>query len=309
MSFQGSRSGLAMAAEITYGTSPTTGYTFLPFGTHNLELTKTLVEGNDIRPDRMPRWLRHGTRSVSGSINSQLRKGDFDGLFESLFMSTFSTNVLKVGNAQKYFSIEDQAVDGPAGATKQYRLFKGMAVSAFNMSLAVDQPVNARFDFVGRDMVQSATSIQAAAPADDSDNPPFDSFNGAILEGGSSLAIVTAVDLTMSNDLSNAYVIGSNIASEPEYGMMTVTGTLTVRYTSDTLINKFLNETTTSLSIEIDDLTGANPYTFLLPNIRYTGAAVPIANTKGRLVTLPFTALYDETAGVTTNIQLTRTTP
>lgn len=307
MSFQGSRSGLAIATETTYGTSPTTGYTFLPFGTHSLDLTKTMVEGNDIRPDRMPRYLRHGTRNVAGSVNAQLRKLDFDSLFESLFMNAFATNILKVGNAQKYFSIEDQALDGPAGATKQYRLFKGMAVSALNLSIAPDQPVNARFDFVGRDLVQAATSIQTLAPASFSTNPPFDSFNGSVTEGGSAIANVTAIDLTMSNDLTNAYVIGSNIAAEPEYGMMTVTGTITVRYQDATLINKFLAETASSLTFEIDDQTNANPYTFSLPNIRYTGAATPIAGTKGRLVTLPFTALYDATA--VTNIQLTRTNP
>lgn len=307
MSFQGSRSALAFVAETVYGTSPTTGYAFLPFGTHTLDMTKALVEGNDIRPDRMPRFLRHGTRNVTGSVNSQLRKGDFDSLFESLFMGAYATNVLKVGNVQKYFSIEDQAVDGPAGATKQYRLFKGMSVSAMNLSIAPDQPVNARFDFVGRDMTQSATSVQTAAPTDDSDNAPFDSFSGSITEGGSVIANVTALDLTMSNDLSNAYVIGSNIAAEAEYGMMTVTGSITVRYSDAVLINKFINETSSTLAFEIDDLTNANPYTFSLPNIRYTGAAVPIAGTKGRLVTLPFTALYDETAN--TNIQLTRTSP
>lgn len=307
MSFQGSRSGLAFVTEVTYGTSPTTGYTFLPFATHSLDLTKALVEGNDIRPDRMPRWLRHGTRGVSGSINSQLRKGDFDPFFESLFMSTFSTNVLKVGTAQKFFSIEDQALDGPAGATKQYRLFKGMSVSALNISVAPDQAVNARFDFIGRDMTQGSTSIQTLAATDDSDNPPFDSFNGAIQEGGSNISNVTAIDLTISSDMSNAYVIGSNLAAEPEYGVLSVTGTLTVRYQDAVLINKFLNETTTSLSFEIDDVSNANPYTFLLPNIRYTGAAVPISGTKGRLVSLPFTALYDETSN--TSIQLTRTNP
>jgi len=307
MSFQGSRSGLAIATETTYGTSPTTGYSFLPFGTHSLDLTKTMVEGNDIRPDRMPRYLRHGNRNVAGSINAQLRKLDFDSLFESLFMSSFSSNILKVGNAQKYFSIEDQALDGSAGATKQYRLFKGMAVSGMNLSMAPDQPVNARFDLVGRDLAQASTSIQTATPTTYSTNPPFDSFNGSVTEGGSAITNVTAIDLTMSNDLTNAYSIGSNIASEPEYGMMTVTGTLTVRYTDSTLINKFLAETASTLTFEIDDQTNANPYTFSLPNIRYTGAAVPIAGTKGRLVTLPFTALYDATT--VTNIQLTRTNP
>ena len=308
MSFQGSRSALAIATEVTYGTSPTTGYVYLPFATHTLDLTKALVEGNDVRPDRMPRHLRHGTRNAAGSINSQLRKGDFDALFESLFMNAFATNVLKVGTAAKYFSIEDQATDGPSPAgPKQYRLFKGMAVSSLNLSIAPDQAVNARFDLVGRDMAQGSTSIQTLAPGDDSDNVPFDSFSGVITEGGSAIATVTAIDLTISNDLTNAYVIGSNIAAEPEYGMMTATGTLTVRYADAVLINKFLNETASSLSFEVDDLTGANPYTFSMPNIKYTGAAVPLAGSKGRLVTLPFTALFDETAA--TNISLTRTSP
>ncbi len=307
MSFQGSRSGLAIATETTYGTSPTTGYVFLPFATHNLDLTKTLVDGNDIRPDRMPRWLRHGNRNVAGSINAQLRKGDFDALFESVFMGSFSTNVLKVGSAPKYFSIEDQALDGPAGATKQYRLFSGVAASSVNISVVPDQAVNVRFDMVGRNMTQSASSIQTLAPGDDSDNAPFDAFNGSVNEGGSPIAYVTGIDLTISNDLTNAFVVGSNVSVEAEYGMMTATGTLTVRYQDAVLINKFINETATSISFEVDDNSGANPYTFLLPNVRYTGAAVPVSGTKGRLVTLPFTALFDEAAN--TNVQLTRTNP
>jgi len=43
-----------------------------------------------------------------------------------------------------------------------------------------------------------------------------------------------------------------------------------------------------------------NTMTFELPNIKYTGADVPIATGSGlRVITMPFRALFDATAGST----------
>ena len=88
---QGSRSGLSYVAESTFGVTPgSPALIQLPFTTHSLDLTKERVTGNDIQPDRMQRIDRHGNRSVSGDIVVDLRKGDYDPLLESAFMSAFA---------------------------------------------------------------------------------------------------------------------------------------------------------------------------------------------------------------------------
>ena len=298
---QGSRSSLAYIAESTFGTTPATPtLANLPINSHSLDLTKDRVEGNEIQADRMPRVDRHGNRQAGGSIEVDLRKGDFDSLMESAFLNTFSTNVLKVGTTPKFFSMEDRAVD-----ISQYRLFKGLAVSTMSVSIAPNQMVTGTFEMVGKDMTQSATSATATAITAASANKPFDSYSGIISDGGSGIAIVTSIDFSISNSFAPTFVIGSSSTPQLEYGRAIVEGTMTVYYENAVLINKFLNETESSIEVIVDDPSGTADYTFLFPRVKYNGAAVPLANPQSRLITLPFVALYDSTEA--TNIKLTRT--
>ena len=298
---QGSRSSLSLIAETAFGTTPSTPtFANLPFNTHSLDLTKDRVEGNEIQADRMPRVDRHGNKQAGGSIEVDLRKGDFDGLFESAFLNTYSTNVLKIGTTPKYFSFEDAAND-----IAQFRLFTGMAVSTLNVSIAPNQMVTGTFDLVGKTMTQAGTTASTGGtPTASSTNAPFDSYSGTITDGGSGLAIVTSLDFSLTNSFAPTFVIGSDSAQQLEFGRAVVEGTMTVYYEDETLINKFLNETESSLSVSVDDPTGASTYTFDFPRVKYNGAAVPIQNPASRLITIPFVSLFDTTEG--TNLKLTR---
>lgn len=298
---QGSRSSLSYIAESAFGTTPSTPtFANLPFNTHSLDLTKDRVEGNEIQADRMPRVDRHGNKQAGGSIEVDLRKGDFDELFESAFLNTYSTNVLKIGTTPKYFSFEDAAND-----IAQFRLFTGMAVSTLNVSIAPNQMVTGTFDLVGKTMTQAATTASTGgAPTASSTNSPFDSYSGTITDGGSGLAIVTSLDFSLTNSFAPTFVIGSDSAQQLEFGRAIVEGTMTVYYEDATLINKFLNETESSLSVSVDDPTGASSYTFDFPRVKYNGAAVPVQNPASRLITIPFVSLFDTTEG--TNLKLTR---
>ena len=297
---QGSRSSLAYIAESTFGTTPSTPtLANLPINSHSLDLTKDRVEGNEIQADRMPRVDRHGNRQAGGSIEVDLRKGDFDSLMESAFLNTFSTNVLKIGTTPKFFSMEDRAVD-----ITQYRLFKGLAVSTMSVSIAPNQMVTGTFEMVGKNMTQSSTSATASPITAASANAPFDSYSGIISDGGSGIAIVTSIDFSVSNSFAPTFVVGSSTTPQLEYGRAVVEGTMTVYYENADLINKFLNETESSIEVTVDDPTGSSDYTFLFPRVKYNGAAVPLANPQSRLITLPFVSLYDSTES--TNLKLTR---
>lgn len=304
---QGSRSSLSYIAESAFGTTPSTPtFANLPFNTHSLDLTKDRVEGNEIQADRMPRVDRHGNKQAGGSLEVDLRKGDFDELFESAFLGSFftpslsTTKYLKVGTTPKFFSLEDAAND-----ISQFRLFTGMSVSTLNVSIAPNQMVTGTFDLVGKTMTQAATTASTGgAPTASSTNAPFDSYSGTITDGGSGLAIVTSLDFSLTNSFAPTFVIGSDSAQQLEFGRAIVEGTMTVYYEDATLINKFLNETESSLSVTVDDPTGASSYTFDFPRVKYNGAAVPVQNPASRLITIPFVSLYDTTED--TNLKLTR---
>lgn len=301
---QGSRAGLSYVAETVFGTTPATPSLIqLPYTTQSLDLTKERVTGNDIQPDRMPRVDRHGNRSASGDIVVDLRKGDYDPFFESAFMGTFSTNVLKIGTTPKSFTIEDAATD-----ITQFRLFTGMTVSSLAVSIRPNQMVTGTFSMVGKNMAISGSSVDAVKTAS-SNNQPFDAYSGSlkIVDAGgvlASSAIVTGFDFTINNALAPTFVVGASTTPQLEYGMATVEGTITAYFEDASLINRFLNETQTALEVSVDDPTGSSDYTFLFPRVKINGASVPVENPTSRIVTLPFVALYDTTEA--TNIKLTR---
>ena len=298
---QGSRSSLAYIAETAFGTTPATPvFANLPINSHSLDLTKDRVEGNEIQADRMPRVDRHGNKQAGGSIEVDLRKGDFDELMESAFLNSYATNVLKIGTTPKYFTMEDAAND-----INQFRLFTGLSVSSMNVSIAPNQMVTGSFDMVGKGMTQAGTSGSVSAPTASSSNAPFDSYSGTISDGGAGISIVTSIDFSLTNSFAPTFVVGSDTAQQLEFGRAVVEGTMTVYYEDETLINKFLNETESSISVSVNDPTGLSAYTFDFPRVKYNGASVPLQNPESRLITLPFVALYDSVE--TTNLKLTRT--
>lgn len=150
---QGSRSSLAYIVESTFGTTPAGNFINLPFTTNSINLTKDRVAGNDIQADRMPRVDRHGNRQVGGDIASDLRDTDFDTFLEAAMLSSWSSNVLKVGTTPKFFSLQDYAADIDLA-----RRFTGCTVSTMGISLAPNQMVTTTFGVVGKDMNPTITA-------------------------------------------------------------------------------------------------------------------------------------------------------
>jgi hypothetical protein len=302
---QGSRSSLSIGVQSDFTTVATGNYNNLPFKTHSLTLSKERLEGQDIQSDRMPRVDRHGNKSVSGSVEVDMRMASYDSLLESLMLSSFATDdTITVGTTPKYLSIEDAAND-----ISQFRLFSGLVVSSGSFSIAPNQMIQTTFDMIGRTMAQSGSSSGGTIVADPG-NAPFDSYNGSIFEGGvasgDEIATVTSIDFSVTNSFAPTFVVGSDIAPQLEYGRAVIEGTMTVYYEDAALINKFINETESSIQVSVAEPGGSNPYTFLLPRVKYNGAEVPVANPQSRTVQLPFVSLYDSTEG--TNLKITRST-
>lgn len=297
---QGSRTSLSYIVESTFGTTPAGNFTNLPFSTHSLNLTKERVQGNDLQSDRMPRVDRHGNKQAGGDIVVDLRDGDYDDFLESAMLGTFSTNVLKVGTAPKYFSVEDYAAD-----IDQAKLFTGCTVSSMGISLAPNQMVTTTFSMVGKGMTLSATQkTQDGA----SGAAPFDAYSGDLSIGNvgslSASAIVTAVDFTVDNAFAPTFVVGSDETPALQYGRATVEGTFSAYFEDAALVNRFLNETNSALQVSVNDPTGSNEYTFLFPYIKINSADTSVGGPESRMVECSFVALYDSTEA--TNLKITR---
>lgn len=300
---QGSRSRLSFIEEVTFGTTPSGNFTTLPFNTSSLNLSKDRVQGNEIQSDRIPRVDRHGNRQVGGDISVDLRKGDFDTLIECLMFNDFATDdTITCGTTFKSLSIEDYAAD-----IDQARLFTGCGVSSATFSIAPNQMVTTTFSIVGSDMAISTSEKTVDAA---SSNQPFDSYSGDIFlnnVGGSDTAIanVTSLEFSVDNGLNPTFIVGTSATPQLEYGMAMVEGTLTAYFEDEALIDRFINETETELTVSVDDPTGSNPYEFFFPRIKINGADVSLDNPQSRIITMPFVSIYDSSAQ--SNLVITRT--
>jgi len=305
---QGSRSSLSLVKEVTFGTTPAGNTANIPFTSHSLNLSKDLVAGTDIQSDRMPRHERHGNKQSAGDIVVDLRKGDYDLLLESAMLSTFDAgvaNVLKVGVTPMFFSIEDYSAD-----IDQARLFTGQTVSTMGISIAPNQMVTTTFGMVGKGMTIGSTQRTQTA---NTGNAPFDAYSGNMLlaNQGVSLAsptndlpIITQLDFNVTNSYAPTFVVGSDEAPALEVGRAEVTGSFSAYFQDDALINRFLDEDETAISVSVDDPTGTNAYTFLFPRVKINTADVGVDGPTSRMISVGFTSLFDTTEA--TNLKITR---
>lgn len=295
---QGSRSSLSYIVESTFGTTPAGNFQNLPFTSHSLNMTKDRVEGTDIQADRMSRVDRHGNRQVAGDITADLRDTDYDDFLEAAMLNTWDANVLKVGTVPKYFSIEDYAAD-----IDQARLFTGCSVNTLSVALAPNAMVTGTFGIVGKDMVISTTEkTQDAATG----AAPFDSYSGDLEIGGSVAAIVTAMDFTITNGFAPTFVVGDDSAPSLEVGNAVVEGSISAYFEDASLLNRFIDETETSLKVTVGDNEGTpNTMEFFFPRCKINSADVGVDGPTSRVIALSFVALRDETEE--TNLRITRT--
>jgi hypothetical protein len=205
--------------------------------------------------------------------------------------------VLKIGTTETSFSFQTAFKD-----IGRFHVMTGGVVNETSISIKPDSIVTCTFTLVGKDMTVSAVDLDAA-PAPAGTTEPFDALTGTISEGGGSIAIVTGLDFSISNSIEATKAIGAAVAAEQIEGLCAVTGTVTAYFENDTLLEKFINETSSSISVTLTD-PASNTLTFDFPNVLYTGGEVALSGTGPVTLSMPFTALYDATEATT--IKITR---
>lgn len=295
----GSKTITQYITEVTAGTLPATpAMKVLPVESNTLALTTDTLTDNALRGDRMGGDVRPGMLKVDGDLKFNLRCTEFDDLLANMFMGTWTSNVLKAGS-----TISTQAIELGYTDISQYSQFLGLRASTFSISVKPGALVSCSMSFMGMSQTSMAGTT-AAASSTMYTKEPFDSFTGSILEGGSSIAIVTGIDLNMTNNLEESLVIFNRSRAGISAGNLIVTGTLTAQFQNATLFNKFVNSTSSSIAFTLTDpLTKTHVYS--MPKIAYTGADITVGTAGELSLSMPFNAQYDTSTA--TKISLTRT--
>ena len=298
----GAQHSLHYVAESTYGTTPSTPtWTPLPHTGTSLALTKDGIESEKLRGDRQVEDFRHGNKSVAGDITGELEYAAFDDMLEAALCGSWAVDELKAGTTRRSFTFERKFADL---STPEYHRYTGCEVNALSISVSPNAMVTTTFGIIGKDLTTNPTQVASSVYSSDVGNSPFDSFTGSILEGGSSIGVVTAFELSLENGIEPLFAVGSQTTNRPSIGKSRLTGTLTTYFESKTLYDKFINETSSSIALTLTDLDG-NDYLIELGNVKYNSGQPDVSGEGAVTIALEFVGLYDDADA--SNIVITRT--
>jgi len=293
----GSRLAVTYAMEDSWASLPTANSAYeLRVTGVGVNLTKESFQSQELRSDRQIADLRHGMLAVSGDIPVELSYESFDDIIESaMFEDWTSSETIVTGTTEKSFTIQKYFSD-----ITQYHIFPGCVVNTWTIDVTPNGMITSSFGVMGETMTTAVASVLDTASVK-STNSPFDSFSGTLLEGGVANALITSINFSLTNNITTLPVIGSNTTVGLVDGRCNITGTVSAYFANSTLLDKFINETESSLSFQLVD-PSSNTMTFSLPRIKYSGGDVPVNGEGPIALNMPFQALYSSGSGHTLQI-------
>ena len=235
-------------------------------------------------------WL---VLSVSGDVITVYDPDDtmVDAANELTMTMTFPGRRCNQSTNLQAFILERQFTD-----IAQYQVFNGVVVDSMTLSVSPEAIVGGTFNMLGMSADSwSATSEVAAATtgvAPGPDYAPLAAFDGVVFEGGSVIAVVTAIELNIANGRSLNPVVGSKFSPTVFDGICVPTGTLSCYFEDATMVNKFVNETNSSIWFKLEDPADATRFiAVVLTDIKYTGSAIDPPAEGPVTLEMPFMAL------------------
>lgn len=305
----GSRHSLYAVEESVYGQTPNdpaleavriTGTT--------LGLSKDSLQSAEIRSDRQIADFRMGANQVGGDINFELSYGSFDKLLQGVLLSADwagSPEAIKAGVTRKSFTFVRHFEQFKA-ADKPYYVYRGVEINQMQLSISANAMVTGTFTVFGQsqELLSDLSGMGTPTFPAASTTSPVDSFTGALQEGGKTIAVITEISLTLANGIEPRFVVGSKNSIKPSLARSNLTGSITAYFEDSSLVQKFIDETDSSIKFELPDTDGNN-MTIEIPRIKYTGGQPDVTGEGPITLTMPFQALLDKTTG--TNIVISRT--
>lgn len=208
---------------------------------------------------------------------------------------------LRTGTIRRSFTVERNFGD-MAGIDKPYHAFNGVELNTMELQIAANAMTKGSFGFVGQNMVTRATAAAGSSYVPSASNAPLDSFTGTLTEGGVAIAVITEMQLNLENGLEPRFVVGSKASLQPSIGRSKVAGSITAYFENSVLLDKFINETESSLEFTLPDALG-NSYKIFLPRIKYTGGQPDVSGEGPITLSMPFRALLHTASGTTMLIE------
>lgn len=217
-----------------------------------------------------------------------------DEVLDETDAATVTGARLRNGTTEKSYTLEKEFND-----ITQLISYTGCEVNQMTMNFATGSIVNGTFSMIGGDSAIDTSTVGTgsanAAPTNDVMNAV--SNIGSLREGGTEVtsAYLNEISLTLNNNLRGQEAVGNLGFIGVGTGRCDVTGSFTAYFEDQTLYNKYLNGTRTSLDIRVADSDG-NAYIISMPEMEYDGGTVVAdGGNADVMVSLNFTAIRDAT--------------
>jgi len=203
------------------------------------------------------------------------------------------------GTTLSTFTIEKVFAD----LASEFALYNGCAIDSVALNIATEAIVTGTFGFMGKQAVSAAATFgdgsNDAAATNDIMNTVDDITS--ILEGQATYA-TTAFSMTLGNNLRTRLQVGTLGAVSVGTGKVALSGTLQAYYATKTLMDKYLNDTATSLAVVFEDGDG-NAYIIDMPQVKFTsGQRVAGGENTDVIADMAFTAYREATEDITIRI-------
>lgn len=212
-----------------------------------------------------------------------------------------TTYVPTTGHTDPSFAFEHYHSD-----IDESELFLGCKVSRLGLELPPTGIATIGIDVMGKDLVTAngASAPYYTSPTAATTSGVLAAVNGAVVVGGTQVAVLTGLSININGNMTADAVVGSNTYPDIFEGTVSVDGQFTAYFESGTFRDYFVNETEISLVAAFVTGTGAAAdfIALSLPKIKVGGADMDDGQ-KGLVRTFPFTALENTAGGAGTSTE------
>lgn len=280
-----------IATETTFGTAVTVSR-FYEFTSESTNYNKKTSVGLGLRAGGLlPRSQRRvvTTFDATGDVTIDLPTRGLGLLLSQATGSIPSPTTVATGVYSYTFTLADvygksftaQVGVPQYGGTVTPKTLSGCKISSFELAVANGGIATGKFNI---DAAGFTTATALATPSYSLNGSIFHFAQGAVTVDGTSVANIKDFSLTVDNTLKvDRYNLGAAGAKSEQTinGFRKITGKVTAEFTDTTLLTKYLNDTTTALSLSFVGNTISSTYkdtlTITVSAVKLDGEAPKVA--------------------------------